>query len=465
MVGGDEKALAHFFEHTWQKQPFVYRETSKDNVDPENPLTKQVNMGLNGLINVLENACRKFLEPPKDDWQVTLPMVFDQNKQSIPLPELAKQYGNNLFGAYLEGCSVVLNHCDELCPNTAELCEDLQLSFPFAYANGYLTPPCSQAVPAHADDRDVFVIQVYGRKAWNVYEEVPIQYPYTHEQVGKNDFTVPPSVLDGPRSIETTLYPGDVLYIPRGHVHEACTYTNTQDHTTKEEPSFHITIALATFDWALTGVLNTAIQKTLDAQPEYRMAIPLDFGKEPNMEDISPVAIQSFEQQLDRAFSQMRKEITAQSINSFLGKKYQWHRRQARPARMKCFMESKKEVHDGYMNQGSQQNILLGLTAVKQLSMLSRIRSCTKEEREEILSISIPNGANNLREETRDILFSLLDVINENPLRIWHMSELTSYIETNLNPRKNLVCDLTLLSFIRSCLEDGKVGIVHSPLN
>ena len=195
-------------------------------------------MGLQGIVKALDDACQTFLEPLTAESQNSLPMV-SRNRQCLSLQELAPLYGNDLFAAYLDGCSIIMNHVDRLCPNTAALCEDLQKTFPFAYANAYLTPPASQAVAAHADDRDVFVIQVYGQKAWRVYEEIPIQYPYPHEQVGKNGMPVPPSVLEGPCSIDTVLRPGDVLYIPRGHVHQATTYTQGDDEAI--QPSFHIT--------------------------------------------------------------------------------------------------------------------------------------------------------------------------------------------------------------------------------
>ena len=92
--------------------------------------------------------------------------------------ELKLTYNNNLFAAYLDGCSIVLNHADWSSPWIAALCEDLQRSFPHAYANVYITPPSSQAVRAHADDRDVIVIQVAGKKAWTVYSKIPIPFPY-----------------------------------------------------------------------------------------------------------------------------------------------------------------------------------------------------------------------------------------------------------------------------------------------
>ena len=42
----------------------------------------------------------------------------------------------------------------------------------------------SRAVRAHSDDQDVFILQLAGSKAWNVYGS-PVELPYTHEQLGK----------------------------------------------------------------------------------------------------------------------------------------------------------------------------------------------------------------------------------------------------------------------------------------
>jgi len=51
-----------------------------------------------------------------------------------------------------------------ICPEILTLCESLEndkeIPLPYVYANLYLTPPGSQSVTAHADDRDVVVLQV-----------------------------------------------------------------------------------------------------------------------------------------------------------------------------------------------------------------------------------------------------------------------------------------------------------------
>merc|ERR1712232_1093572 len=116
--------------------------------------------------------------------QIIQPLFF---KGQRPLSEeKLPEFQRDLFKAYLDGSNIICNHADLSSPWIAMLCEDLQRSFPHVFANAYLTPPGSQAVKPHSDDRDVFVIQLTGTKHWKVYERVPTPYPYTEEQVGKD---------------------------------------------------------------------------------------------------------------------------------------------------------------------------------------------------------------------------------------------------------------------------------------
>ena len=121
--------------------------------------------------------------------------------------------------AYLDGCSAIVNHAERCCAGVHALCVALRSELPHVFANMYLTPPHARAVDAHTDDRDVLVLQLAGRKSWRVWPEPPVVRPAAPEQVGKAGLPVPPEVWAAtPR--ELTLTPGDVLYLPRGFVHE-----------------------------------------------------------------------------------------------------------------------------------------------------------------------------------------------------------------------------------------------------
>jgi hypothetical protein len=82
--------------------------------------------------------------------------------------------------------------------------------------NAYVTPPGSQGFAAHEDAHDVFVLQAFGAKHWEVWE-------------------MPAPAL----SIE--LRPGDCLYIPEGTAHAA---------RTQEMVSGHLTIGVHVQTWA-----------------------------------------------------------------------------------------------------------------------------------------------------------------------------------------------------------------------
>ena len=129
----------------------------------------------------------------------------------------------------------------------------LRADFPHAYCQLYLTPLDARAVDAHADDRDVFVVQLGGAKRWSVCDAPPIG-PGRDEQVGKGELPVPEELLaasaEGLTCDDGLLREGAVRYIPRGFVHEAAAPARTG--------SLHATIALATADWSWASLVEAA---------------------------------------------------------------------------------------------------------------------------------------------------------------------------------------------------------------
>ena len=166
----------------------------------------------------------------------------------------------------MSGASVVINHVDKESPPVNKLCQALGHHVPHAFANMYLTPPNSQAVHPHSDDRDVLLLQVWGEKEWKVYGS-PRVLPYTDEQVGKNGVRLSASEM-GPLTLECVVEQGDVLYIPRGFVHEA---------RAQSTGSLHITVAIPTqdFTWAAAAV-DAIKHKLRQAQhARWRRCVPL----------------------------------------------------------------------------------------------------------------------------------------------------------------------------------------------
>ncbi|GAA2767620.1 hypothetical protein GCM10010103_66620 [Streptomyces paradoxus] len=94
----------------------------------------------------------------------------------------------------------------------------------FSFVNMYASWGDVGGFPEHWDDHDVFVVQLLGRKHWQV------QQP-TRKWPMPEDFSEPPTEY----AHEWTLTPGSVLYLPRGWWHKV---------TPLNEPSLHLTIGV-----------------------------------------------------------------------------------------------------------------------------------------------------------------------------------------------------------------------------
>jgi len=101
--------------------------------------------------------------------------------------------------------------------------------------NIYLTPRESTGFGIHYDDHDVMVLQVSGRKKWEIYGRGS-HLPYRGEKFDRR--------RDSPGDLveEFVLEPGQSLYLPRGLMHRA--------QTVSDEPSLHITVGILVQTWA-----------------------------------------------------------------------------------------------------------------------------------------------------------------------------------------------------------------------
>jgi hypothetical protein len=179
------------------------------------------------------------------------------------------------FFAYAHDCSVVVNRADRFSRVIHALCKRLEDAFPFVFCNVYLTPAGAQTVRAHSDDREVLAIQILGEKQWTVYGNPPTLNPYKAEEVGKG-IAVDTSTL--PVLVDEVVRTGDVLYVPRGWVHEA--------RAPQECTSMHLTMAIQTSDWDVAAVARDGIGawfKSLEAAEIARRVLspPLLAGAQP----------------------------------------------------------------------------------------------------------------------------------------------------------------------------------------
>jgi lysine-specific demethylase/histidyl-hydroxylase NO66 len=162
---------------------------------------------------------------------------------------------------YLKGSTVILNGLHQTWEPLALFSSMLEarLSHPVA-VSVYLTPPDFKGVSPHFDTQDNFLLQVEGYKRWKVYPPV--------QELPRVDgsYTLVARERLGEAVCETVLEPGDVLYVPRGFVHEG---------VAGDRPSLHITVDVLVRTWL--DFLADALSSVADRDPRFRRALPTGF--------------------------------------------------------------------------------------------------------------------------------------------------------------------------------------------
>jgi ribosomal protein L16 Arg81 hydroxylase len=182
---------------------------------------------------------------------------------SVPLADLADP--GRIFDQFHAGATIVLQSLQRYWPPLTELSRQLELFLTHpVQVNAYLTPPASRGLGVHHDTHDVFVLQVHGRKLWQVWDAA-LPFPLAHQK------QLPPgaeSPTEAPQ-VDAELAPGDCLYVPRGFRHAA---------RTAETASLHLTVGMLTRNW------NDLLREVVELATEeawFRESLPVGFANDP----------------------------------------------------------------------------------------------------------------------------------------------------------------------------------------
>lgn len=138
------------------------------------------------------------------------PDVFVQPHRTWAGTAARVQVGR-LVAELTAGTTVALDGTDEIHPRIAAAAEHLERVFAaHVLANVYVSAGERSGTGRHWDDHDVLVLQLDGAKRWEVRRParaVPLRSFVPDESPG------------GETVFDDVLAPGDVLYLPRGHVH------------------------------------------------------------------------------------------------------------------------------------------------------------------------------------------------------------------------------------------------------
>jgi ribosomal protein L16 Arg81 hydroxylase len=173
-------------------------------------------------------------------------------KGKSPIPRLLHV---ELESKLRSGATLVLDAVDELYEPIKKLASGLERVFhERVQVNCYAGWKVSRGFDLHWDDHDVFIVQVAGRKRWNVYG---MTTPYPLKGTGEPI----PKPTNEPIWSET-LEDGDVLYIPRGWWHVAVPL---------DEPTLHLTVGIHN----RTGIdLFRWLSDSLRSSETYRKDLP-----------------------------------------------------------------------------------------------------------------------------------------------------------------------------------------------
>ena len=173
---------------------------------------------------------------------------------------------DKLMRLFADGATIVLQGLHRTWAPIRELSADLaaDLGHP-VQVNAYVTPPQNQGFADHYDVHDVFVLQVHGEKHWALREPV-LDAPLRDQPWADRRADVEARAARPPH-LETTLRPGDCLYLPRGWIHAARALGGV---------SIHLTIGVQ--GWTrhhLAEALLDRARATLSDAVDVRASLPL----------------------------------------------------------------------------------------------------------------------------------------------------------------------------------------------
>ena len=142
-----------------------------------------------------------------------------------------------------QGATIVLQAMHRWSEPVARFCRDLEVELGFpCQVNAYVTPAGAQGLELHHDPHDVFVLQAFGRKRWEV-----------HGAPG-----------EAPRAPwDAEVGAGDTIYMPTGTPHAA---------SAQDQVSGHLTVGVHVAAWrdAVAGAWSSV----LEHEPSLAEALP-----------------------------------------------------------------------------------------------------------------------------------------------------------------------------------------------
>ncbi|XP_056437556.1 ribosomal oxygenase 1 [Gadus chalcogrammus] len=241
-----------FFKDTWEKKPLLIPRQNPDYY--------------NGLFSTAEFD--RILREDDVQYGVNLDVTSYTNGKRDTHNPPGRALPFSVWDFYSSGCSLRMLNPQAFSSTVWNFLSILQEQFgSMAGANVYLTPPGTQGFAPHYDDIEAFVVQLEGKKHWRVYN------PRSLEEV--LPVTSSPNFSQseiGSPVLEVVLEAGDLLYFPRGFIHQGDCLPNSH--------SLHVTVSsFQRNSWGdlLAKLVPAALGVAMEEDVEYRQGLPLDY--------------------------------------------------------------------------------------------------------------------------------------------------------------------------------------------
>lgn len=269
---GSTVSLKEFYDDYWEQKPlYISADDDSQKTRLDGILSK---VGIQTLIETQPTYYGKDLNVTRyEEGPDGVKRRITLDPQSNSPEEFVLVDSKDAWANYESGCSLRL-----LCPHKYnDVLHALLSTLEWEWgcmvgANVYLTPPgASQGFAPHYDDIEAFILQLEGCKHWKVY--APLNKRETLARTSSPDYTE--EDLKGVEPVlDVVLKPGDVLYMPRGWIHQACT-------TPGKQHSLHLTIS-AMQQWSWADYLELLMPEALEAaasntSTSLREGLPLRF--------------------------------------------------------------------------------------------------------------------------------------------------------------------------------------------
>ena len=230
-----------FWEQYWEKGPF-YRKSDK--------CTAEIFPSLfdDGFLSAESS-------PSVDDLKYGHDVIAARCQDG--LRQTLEEFNGKVSGVMADGWTLQIHQPQRFVENLWRICASMESELGcLVGCNAYVTPPGAQGLAPHYDDVSIFCCQVHGKKAWKIYKADP---PLANHPSGDLQ-----AESLGKPFMEIEMSPGDVLYLPRGVIHEA---------QALEESSTHLTISFLQ-KWSWADLIGKAAE-AVTSLPPLQIHMPL----------------------------------------------------------------------------------------------------------------------------------------------------------------------------------------------